>query len=68
VNEKRDDVRATAEDLIADAERLKQIEKAKLEPGLSDDEADRLSEEGAEVTRQMRTKALMQQELSDPTD
>jgi len=68
VSDKNDDLRATAEDLIADAERLKQIEERKLEPGVGDDETDRLSEEGEDVTRSMEAKARIQRRLSDPSD
>ena len=64
-----DDLRATADDLAADADRLKQIEqkKAALEHG--DPELVELSDEAERLTEDMAAKAKIQSQLAeDATD
>ena len=59
-----DDLRATADDLAADADRLKQIEeqKAALEQG--DPTLVDLSDEAEQLTEDMAAKAKIQSELA----
>lgn len=63
MSERDEDLRATAEDLIEDAERLKRIEKRKvgLEPG--DPLLVKLAEEANRVVARMAPKAQAQREL-----
>lgn len=64
VSEQEEDLKATAEDLIDDAERLKQIEKKKLtlEPG--DPLLVRLAEESERLIASMAPKGQAQKELA----
>lgn len=68
MGEKRDDVRATAEDLVADAERLKRIEERKLELSADDPDADRLADESEQLLHEMDRKARLQSQLTDEPD
>lgn len=68
MGERQDDLRATGEDLIADAEDLKRIEERKLELGPDDPEGDRLGLEGEELLREMGKKARLQSQLTDEPD
>jgi len=62
-SEQMEDLRATAEDLIGDAERLKQIETQKLTLKPGDPLLTRLSEEASAIVARMRPKTQVQEEL-----
>jgi hypothetical protein len=64
MSEDLEDIRATAEDLIADAERLKQIERTKLELKPGDPRLARLAEEASMIIAQMQTKGQAQKQLN----
>jgi len=68
MGERQDDLRATGEDLIADAEELQRIEERKLELRPDDPDADRLADESEQLLREMRKKARLQSELADEPD
>jgi len=68
MGERQDDLRATGEDLIADAEELKRIEERKLQLGADDPEADRLALEGEQLLGEMGKKARAQRQLADEPD
>jgi hypothetical protein len=68
MGKKADDLRATAEDLIADADRLKRIEERKLELEATDPEVDRLSQAGEQVAEEMRAKARLQRQMASDQD
>ena len=59
------DLRATAEDIAADATKLKEIEetKARLDPG--DPLLRKLSDEGERLARRMVPKTVAERELTD---
>lgn len=59
------DLRATAEDIAADATKLKEIEetKASLDPG--DPLLRKLSDEGERLARRMVPKTVAERELTD---
>jgi hypothetical protein len=65
MSDKRDDLRATAEDLIVDAERLRHVEERKLELDEDDPEIERLADEGEQITEEMLPKARLQRQISD---
>lgn len=68
MDERGDDVRATAEQLGADAERLMAIEAAKLELPDEDPDVVRLSEEALRLTEEMTRTAQVQLAIAkDPT-
>lgn len=60
-----DELRATAEDIAADASRLKQIEdeKANLDP--ADPRAQSLAEEGEAIARRLVPKTVAEREITD---
>jgi hypothetical protein len=66
-DEKRDDLRATAENIVDDAERLKQIELRKLElESLNDDsEAKQLASEAEQLAEEIADKAHAEKDLAD---
>lgn len=64
MSERAEDLRATAEDLIADADRVKAIEAAKLELKPDDPLVDRLSTESEGIIRRMVPKVVAQRELA----
>jgi hypothetical protein len=64
LSERTEDLRATAEDLIEDADRLKAIEEAKLTLQPGDGQLARLSSEGERIVRRMVPKAAAQKELA----
>jgi hypothetical protein len=65
VRAREEDIKATAEDLIDDAEALKRIEQRKLgmEPG--DPRLAKLSDEANRIIRRMVPKAEVQKELAN---
>ena len=60
MSDRGDDIKATAEDLVADARRLVLIEQAKANASEDDDTVVRLSEEAADLTEDMAAKARTQ--------
>jgi hypothetical protein len=65
MSNKRDDLRATAEDLIVDAERLKHVEERKLELDADDPQVERLADEGEQIVEEMLPKARLQRQIVD---
>jgi hypothetical protein len=59
-----EDLKATAEDLIHDAERLKQIEEQKLELRPGDPRLTRLAEEATAIISRMRPKGEAQRQIA----
>ena len=59
-----DDLRATSEDVAADAERLRRIEERKLALSPDDPELIRLSEEAERIARALVPKTVAQKELA----
>ncbi|HUG48484.1 MAG TPA: hypothetical protein VMP67_08740 [Candidatus Limnocylindria bacterium] len=70
MTDRDDDLRATGEDLIADAEELQRIEQRKLELSADDPEAARLADESEQLVRSMTSKTALQRRLADepPSD
>ena len=68
MGERQDDLRATGEDLIADAEELKRIEERKLELPADDPDADGMADESEQLLREMGKKARLQSQLADEPD
>jgi hypothetical protein len=66
-DEERDDLRATAENIVDDAERLKQIELRKLQlESLNDDsEAKRLASEAEQLAEEIADKAHAEKDLAE---
>jgi hypothetical protein len=62
-NHARDDFRAASESLVADAERLREIELRSARMEESDPELDALARESEELTRNMARKSAHQAEL-----
>jgi hypothetical protein len=60
-----DDVRATADDLAADADRLKAIEQRKATLDADDPTLVELSDEAERLTEDMAAKARIQSQLVD---
>jgi hypothetical protein len=60
-----DDIRATAEDLAADARRLEEIELAKGRLDVDDPRMRTLSAESERIARQMVPKTIAERELVD---
>lgn len=65
MSELADDLRATAEDLIEDAERLKEIEKKKSMLDPRDARLAKLSADAERTVRRMLPKAVAEKELVD---
>lgn len=63
--EQRDDLRATAEDLIADAEQLKAIEERKLQLDPGAPAVTELSAAAEDVARRIVKKAAAETELAE---
>ena len=59
-----DDLRATSEDVAADAERLRHIEERKQSLPADDPELIRLSEEAERIARDLVPKTVAQKELA----
>jgi hypothetical protein len=68
VTEQHEDLRATAQDLISDAEQLKRIEQQKLELRPDDPRLAHLSEQASTILARMKLKADAQQELATEID
>jgi len=59
------DLRATAEDIAADAARLKEIEEEKSRLAPSDPRVKTLSEESEAIARRLVPKTVAEREISD---
>ena len=72
-SQERDDLRATAESIVGDAERLKKIELRKLDLESSrdgaaspdDDEAEELATEAEQLAEDISAKAKMEKQLAE---
>jgi len=64
VTEAGDDLRATSEDVAADAERLRLIEERKQTLPADDPELIELSEEAERIARRLVPKTVAQKELA----
>jgi hypothetical protein len=65
MSELENDLRATAEDIAADAARLTKIEDEKAGLDARDPRMTELSREGEEVARRIVPKAIAERELAD---
>jgi hypothetical protein len=65
MSDKQDDLRATADDLIVDAERLKHVEERKLELDKDDPQVERLADEGEQIVEEMLPKAKLQRQIAE---
>jgi len=64
--EVRDDLRATAENIVDDAERLKEIELRKLNLGPGhDEEANDLADQAERLSEDIAEKARAERDLAD---
>lgn len=61
----REDLRATAEDVAADAERLNDLEQRKLELDPADPEVRELSAEGERIVRGLKPKVEAERALAE---
>lgn len=59
------ELRATSEDIAADAARLKEIEEEKSRLPAADPRVQALSEEGEAIARQLVPKTVAEREISD---
>jgi hypothetical protein len=64
VTEADDDLRATSEDVVADAERLREIEERKQSLPPDDPELLTLSEEAERIARRLVPKTVAEKELA----
>ncbi len=64
-NEQDDDLRATAESIVADAERLKEVELRKLELEPEDSATRRLAEKAERLAEDISAKARVEKQLAD---
>jgi hypothetical protein len=64
VTEAGDDLRATSEDVVADAERLRRIEERKQALPADDPELIELSAEAERIARGLVPKTVVQRELA----
>ena len=64
--EEREDLKATAESIVTDAERLKEVEqrKVKLQPS-DDDEVKELATEAEQLADDISDKARVEKQLAD---
>ena len=62
------DLRATAEDIAADAAEIKAIEEVKVELDPEDPRVRELSAEGERLARRLVPKAVAERELTDTID
>jgi hypothetical protein len=60
---RQDDVRATADSLVADADRLDEVEAKKAELDVDDPRLPALAEEATKLTERMAAKARIQERL-----
>lgn len=65
MSELEGDLRATAEDIAADATKLKEIEEKKADLDPTDPLLGQLSAEGERLARQMVPKTVAERELTD---
>jgi hypothetical protein len=65
VSDLEGDLRATAEDIAADATRLKEIEETKADLDPTDPRLRKLSDEGERLARRMVPKTVAERELTD---
>ena len=63
MSEREDALQATAEDLIADAEELKALERQTSSMSPDDPRQDALADEAVDLVRDMVPKAVAQQEI-----
>jgi hypothetical protein len=63
VNERDEDLKATAEDLISDAEQLKRIEEQKLKLRPGDPKLDQLAVQASTIIARMKPKGDAQESL-----
>lgn len=68
VSELEGDLRATAEDIAADAAKLKEIEEQKADLDPADPHVRELSAEGERLARQIVPKTVAERELTDAID
>ena len=68
MTERGDDIKATAEDLIDDAQRLKAIEETKSTLPADDPSLVTLSEEAADLTSEMAQKARVEYAIATEPD
>jgi hypothetical protein len=59
------DLRATAEDIAAEAARLKEIEEEKARLAPDDPQTLRLAQEGEDIARRMVPKTVAEREMAD---
>ncbi len=65
-DEDRDDLRATAENIVEDAERLKEIELRKLKLGQGhDEEANELAGRAEQLSQDIADKARAEKDIAD---
>lgn len=65
-DEDRDDLRATAENIVDDADRLKEIELRKLDLGPGhDDEANKLATQAERLAEDISDKAKAERDIAD---
>jgi hypothetical protein len=67
VSEAREDLRATSEAIAADADRLLEIEKQKLDLADDDPQLLVLSTEAERIVRALASKAAAERELAEET-
>ena len=63
MDEREDAIRATADDLIADADELQVIESKKATMGPDDPRVQRLADEAVVLVEEMTAKAMAQREI-----
>ena len=68
MDQREQEFRATADDLIADADELKAIERQKASMPLDDPRLDALAEDAQELVTDMATKTAAQREIVAGTD
>ncbi len=64
MSDRNEDIRATAEDLIEDAEKLKQIERSKLRLDPEDRRLTKLADESNRIIARMAPKGEAQKDLA----
>jgi hypothetical protein len=65
VSELEGDLRATAEDIAADATKLKEIEETKADLDPADPLTQKLSEESEQIARRIVPKTVAEREITD---
>ena len=68
MDEREQAIRATADDLIADADELKAIERAKASMSPDDPRLDGLAEDAVDLVKDMATKTAAQREVVADSD